>query len=1584
MKGFFATAQLSADFSATPVSGCAPMVVKFSDLSTGNPTKWKWDLGNGTKSFLSNPSVTYFIPGQYSIKLIVSNSSELDSVIKEQYITVNSSPVVNFSTNLTTGCFPLPVQFTDLSAAGSGDIITWLWDFGDGQGSSGSNPHHIYKNAGNFNVSLRITNSSGCVQSKTESRFIKINTGTAADFSVKISNSCKAPASINFTNNSIGIGALSYQWNFGDGTSSTLVAPSHIYKSDGSYTVRLIVKNSTGCTDTLTRLNAVTLGNINAGFSIPDKVCEGSLVTITNTSKPLPAGILWNFGDGTTSTDSIPVKQYVTQGSYIIKMVANFGACLDSVSKPISVLAKPEINFTADKTIDCKVPFNVKFTANVIGGVSYLWDFGDGKSSADKNPIHTYLTEGNHTVKLTAVNSAGCSDTLVKPAYIQIQRPEVKILKLPAKGCAPFFFNFASSMISTEPGVSYQWDFGDGSGSSLPNPSHTFLLPGNYTIRVIVTTTNGCTDTLTVVKGVIVSTKPVANFSANPRNVCAYISVNFSDLSTGNINKWHWSFGDGSSSTEQNPIHSYQDTGYFDVRLIVMNNGCADTITFNKYIHIKPPVAKFLIAYDCAIPFKRVFTDKSIGADTWQWDFGDSTGTTIASPVHFYSTTGTYTVKLTVTNSTTGCAYTMPQTLSIVDEKANFTASDSVICKGTLINLETININPLNIASYFWNFGDGIFVTSDTGFSQHIYKDAGTYNVTLIITDILGCKDTLVKPMSIRVNGPTASFKPSKPGNCLNNAITFIDNSISDGVHDIQQWIWNYGDGITEKLAAPPFQHSYSTNGKFTVKLKVIDSYGCADTLVNPNELIISKPLADFNTNDSLSCLQKPVTFMNTSTGPNLTYLWNFGDGTTSSQIDPVHRYSSEGIYSISLSITDKYGCTDNLLKPAYVKINNPVANFLMSDSVSTCPPLVVTFTNTASNSVSSLWDFGDGTTSIVNDPSHFFATAGVFNVTLKVIGAGGCIDEKTKQIVVKGPEGKFTYTNIKGCNPLQTNFKASSKHSTSFIWDFNDGTTIITTDSILSHEYNNQGIYVPKLILTDASGCKVPIRGIDSIIVYGVKADFNASSATVCDSGIVRFIDNSNSNDRIASYSWNFGDGSISNQQNPDHYYKTTGSYFTKLIVATKSGCRDTAIVSAPVKIVNTPKIAIGGSTGACIPATFNFLGEVLAADTSTLSWMWNFDNGNTSSLQSPPVQIYPLANSYTIQLSATNSSGCTAKLNKPIQAYPTPDVKIKADSKVCIGKSINLFATGAENYTWTPAINLSCANCASPVSKPDSSIQYFVKGTSSDGCIASDSVSISVKFPFKLQVSKRDTLCAGKSTKLLASGGEKYIWSPSTGLNDPLTAQPTANPLQTTNYRVIASDMMGCFKDTGYVPIKVYPMPAVNAGEDKTINVGKVIDLIPVMSNDVTNVSWSPTSGIFRNSYPDISVKPNESAEFTVEVTNEGGCMARDKVTVYVLCNNANVFMPNTFSPNGDGANDIFYPRGSGIFRVKVLRIFNRWGETVFEKSNLYANDISTGWNGTYKSAKLLPDVFVYTMDVVCDNNTILTFKGNIALIR
>lgn len=1579
-QSFILKAQLAANFSATPVSGCAPLLINFTDLSTGNPTSWKWDLGNGTISFLKNPAVTYFASGQYDIKLTVTNASGSNEIIKTQFINVYGVPSVNLSGTPTSGCFPLPVQFTDLSLAGSGTINTREWDFGDGNISSLQNPLHTYSGAGNFNVSLRVTNSFGCVTTVTKPQYIQIGSGVKAAFNNSGPSSCTAPSAVNFTNTSTGSGTLNYQWDFGDGATSAATNPSHTYTSSGSYTVKLIVVNSTGCTDTLIKANAISIGNLKADFSIPASACEGAGLSINNTSVPAPVSVAWSFGDGTTSSSISPTKTYNTSGNFIVKMIADFGGCKDSVSKPITILPKPIITFTADKTNSCSPPFTVNFTGSVTNATNYFWVFGDGSTATLQNSSHTYTSTGVYDVKLVAINSNGCKDSLIKTGYIKIEMPTVSIPGLPVKGCAPYTYSFKANVTSTDPVVAYQWNFGDGGTSTVANPTHTFSA-GSFTITVTIKTASGCTATVTVPNGIIASNKLKLNFTATPRDACAYIPINFSDLTTGGTpDQWLWDFGDGGTSSSQNPSHTYNDTGYFNVTLIVWNNGCPDTLKFKDYIHINPPIAIFAVTNDCSVPKQRIFTDKSIGADTWLWDFGDGTSSTLQNPpVHIYSNTGAYDVKLTVTNFKTGCSHSQTQKVFIVIEKADFTMSDTMVCKGSGIDFKIQNINAANISQYNWIFGDGNSMVGNSSVN-YVYAKSGKYNITLVITDINGCKDSLTK--QVRVGSPVPSFKSSAPGVCLNSSISFTDNSTGDG-YPIQKWIFNYGDGITQTYTAPPFQHTYAAAGVYSVMLTVVDSKGCSDSLLQTNAIEISKPVANFISADTLSCHSQGITFTSTSTGPGLTYNWDFGDGTTSAAVNPVHQYALQGVYNVSLAVVDKYGCTDKIVKNNFITISDPSADFSMSDSVSTCPPLVVTFSNLSKNFLSRSWDFGDGTSSSLDSPTHFYLTPGKYKVVLLITGYNGCISTKIKTININGPYGSFSYKNITGCNPLKTDFKGSTKDKATFIWDFNDGETISTTDSVISHTYTNPGSYLPKMILVDAGGCQVPIIGTDTIKVFGVKASFTNAATTLCDSGYVTFKDQSSGNDLIKNYFWNFGDGSTSALQNPVHSYKSAGNYMPTLKVTTLAGCTDTVKNQIPIKIISSPKISIVSNTGVCIPATINFTAQVLTTDTS-LTWKWNFANGNTSTQQNPSSQIYPSAGKFDVNAVATNSSGCKDSVIKVIQTYPLPVVRASADSLLCKGQSIKLNVSGAATYDWSPSVGLSCTTCVNPVAKPDSNTNYFVKGTSANGCVSWDTVLLSVKLPFKMQVSKGDTLCIGRSSQFIASGASTYVWSPSSGLSNTTIANPVASPTSTTKYMVIGKDDKGCFQDTGYVPVKVYPIPTVNAGSDKTINVGQTLDLDPTLSSDVSNTVWTPTSGIFRNRLPGITVKPPLTTEYTVEVTNDGGCKARDKVTIYVLCNNANVFIPNTFSPNGDGANDIFYPRGTGVFSVKNLRIFNRWGEVVYEKANFKANDAASGWDGTFKGAKLNPDVFVYTIDIICDNNTVLTYKGNVALIQ
>ncbi len=1580
-------AQLLAQFKGTPLSGCAPFSVNFTDTSSGNPNFWKWDLGNSTISFLQNPSTVYLNPGTYDVTLIVNNATGgKDTLVKDDYITVYAKPTSNFNGSPRTGCFPLPVTFTDLSTAGSGTISNWLWNFGDGVTSTLQNPVHTYTASGNYTVSLNVTNSFGCTKNFPQPNYISISSGVTAAFTNTAPSSCAAPQTINFQNQSTGTGVLSYQWSYGDGNTATGVAPSHTYTAPGSYTVQLIVTNLTGCTDTFISPSPIIIGTVSADFTAPPNVCVGTSVSITNTSLPIPVSVAWNFGDGTTSTILNPVKTYTVAGNYNITLVSDFGGCQLTKVHPITVYAKPVTVFSGSPLNACSAPLTVNFVNTTVGAVTTEWLFGDGGTSNNANPTHTYLATGTYTVTLITTNANGCTDTLVKTDYIKIQPPIATIINLPQQGCAPLTWTFGSTVSSVDPVVSYQWDFGNGVTSTQQNPSYTFPT-GDYDIQLVVTTAGGCTDTVKVLGGIKAATKPIVNFDASPRVVCAKLDVNFQDLSTGiGIGTtWLWNFGDGNTSTQQNPTHAYEDTGFFDIVLIVSNNGCADTLTLNDFIYVKPPIAIFSITSNCNNKFSRTFVDASIGADTWSWNFGDGGTSNLQNPVHTYASVGTYTITLLVTNISSGCDYTKTDVVTIADEQALFTASLTQLCKNssTTFTATSIQNNPA-IVNYEWDFDDGTGPFSGNNVS-HVFVNAGQYDIRLIITDVNGCKDTLIRPNYITVNGPTAGFTPAVPGSCLNAAVTFTDLSVTDGTHNITNWYWNYGDGTSDTLTSPPFQHMYSGSGVYNVSLVVQDSYGCKDSIGLNNALIISTPVADYVSIDTLSCPGKPVIFQSLSTGPNLTYAWTFGDGGTSTLANPVHVYSADGTYTVNLTITDQYGCTDSKSIPQYIIVNTPVADFTVTDSFTTCPPLIMQFNNTSQHVQSYVWDFGDGGgTSSVVSPPYSYGLPGVFTAKLTVTTFGGCTDVKTKQMVVRGPQGTFTYAPLTGCTPLNVVFTAVTQDRLSFIWDYNDGTTNATLDSVVTHPYTIPGVYVPKMILTDALGCNVAIQGTDTIKVSGVITAFAADTLVRCNSGNVVFTNTTASNDIITGYKWYFGDGDSSTAFEPTHMYATTGLYYPTLVANTLSGCTDTIVSPLPVRIVKTPVISATQSADGCVPLTMNFSGNLLIIDTSAINWQWSFDNGSTAVGQSLSPMVFNNSGITNFSLTAINSSGCRDTAYSSFEAYPKPIINAGADILICQGTGQNITATGAPSFTWSPSAGLSCTNCPNPIATPDSLREYYVTGTSAQGCINRDTVQVGVKFPFQMQGGNRDTLCVGQSGLLTVSGAATYAWSPTTGLNTSTGATVTASPTTTTNYMVEGTDDKNCFKDTVWFPVKVYPIPTVSAGANKTINVGQTITLTPTMSADVTNVKWTPTTWLVSSSTPSITVKPNLETQYKVTVENQGGCTASSLVNIYVLCDGANVFIPNTFSPNGDGSNDVFYPRGTGLFTIKQARVFNRWGEEVFARYSFKANDASFGWDGTFKGQKMATDVYVYMIEILCDNNSTLVYKGNIALIK
>ncbi len=1588
----YSFSQIHADFSATPTAGCTPITVNFTDKSTGGASAWQWDLGNGTTSTLQNPSVTYFNPGTYTVKLTASGGSGSNTVSKTNFITVYANPTAAFNVSTLTGCYPLSVSFFDQSNAGSGSVASWQWDFGDGNISTDQAPTHIYENTGLFNVTLTVKNSNGCSKTITKPNLINISEGVHANFTNTSPNGCALPATINFTNQSSGNNITSYLWNFGDGQTSNLANPTHVYTAAGVYTVTLTATNANGCSDVNIKQNQIYIGTAKADFSMPANVCTGNAFGISNNSLPAVGlqSSKWEFSDGTTDTLTNPQKTFTTPGTYTVKVTVDYsGGCTDNITKTINVLEGPTISFTSNVAQACKPPFVVTFTNTTVGGTVVLWDFGDGITSKLANPTHTYNKLGSFTVKLTAANANGCISTLSIPSFINVGPSKiVRLNNVPMKGCIPYTANFSALLYPVLPGTTYQWNFGDGTTSTQETPSHLYTKEGSYNVKLVITTAGGCTDTLLVPAAVMVGIKPQAAFAAEPLKVCPNDPVTFTDLSTGGADNFFWFFGDGGTSPSENPTYLYQDTGYKTVTFIATRSGCSDTTSIKNYVYIRPPIARFSDSVVCTNQFQHFFTDHSIvdtdyAPITYIWQFGDGDSSSLHSPTHLYADTGHYQVTLFVSDS--ACHHQSGRPIYILDEHAGFTDADSIGC-GSLTKLFAATSHQQYIASYLWNFGDGQTWFDTIPTTSHAYNAIGGYNVALKIVDLNNCPDSITKPITVTEYGPTANFGIPK-SMCVNSLVTFIDSSKSDPINKIVKWTWDFGDSSAiQTFTKPPFTHTYKKRGLFDITLTVTDSTGCTDTRFIAGTIGVNGPTASFYAQDTVQCLNTSLQFQNTSSGYIVACLWDFGDGTTDGGFSPSHTFTGFGNYTIKLTVTDSSGCTDTTSRPNYLHISNAKAMFSMSDSFTHCPPLLVKFTNSSTNLASASWDFGDGNTSTLLNPSHTYTISGIFNPTLLVTGNGGCTDSLSKIVTIQGPSGEITYGPALGCTPLTVSFSTKATNTDFYTWDFDDGSTSYGTNGTASHTYVLSGSYLPKIILADSAGCKIPIYGDDSIYVKRLVPHIeDLQHYIICDSAVVFFIDSTVSNDTLKSFLWNFGDGQTSTLQNPTHNYAAVGNYVASYTVTTVSGCIGSDTLHIPIKVVPGPKTLIVGPDSVCITSQVQFAGQWLNQDTSTIHWKWDLGNGQTSNLQTPSLQTYPAAGLYHIISITTNGSGCADTAKHDVDILPLPIVDAGPHNVICLGNTDTLWALGAITYTWRQHPSLSCINCQNPLAKPSANQMYWVTGTDSHGCSSADSVLVRVKQPFPMGIGPGDTLCVGQTFRLLATGAELYIWSPTQFLNNPTVPNPIAKPDSSITYRVIGYDSLGCFEDTGYISLKVYPLPTVDIVETQiTVTAGSNTQLHSSNSADVVHLHWSPPVGLSCVACENPIASPKENTTYTLTVTNEGGCTAQDKVDVMVLCGDGNVFIPNTFSPNNDGANDVFYPRGKGVYSIKGMRIFSRWGQLIFEKTNFQPNDINSGWDGTFQGKKLTPDVFVYIIDVICENNQLFTLKGNVTLLK
>jgi YVTN family beta-propeller protein len=1009
------------DYSASTTTGNVPLIVRFTDQSTGAPTSWNWNFGDGNTSTDKNPVHTYNKTGQYSVTLTESNENGNDALTKSSYILVSSainSPAISFSATPTSGNSPLTVSFTDQS---TGSPNSWNWNFGDGNTSTERNPVHTYNKTGQYSVTLTESNENG-VEAITKFGYIAVSGASNSptiDFSATPTLG-NMPLNVSFTDQSKG-SPISWNWNFGDGNTSTDQNPAHTYNKTGLYSVTLTASNNNG-SNALTKTNSIAVSGISniPVISFSATTTSGNVpltVSFTDQSAGSPTSWNWNFGDGNTSKDKNPVHTFNKTGLYSVTLTAGNDNGSNTLTKSGYIIVSSSLNapfaaFSASPTSGSEPP-TVSFTDQSTGSpTSWNWNFGDGNTSTEKNPVHKYNKSGLYSVSMTASNAGG-SDAIQKSRYINVTSvsggvvsnpslnvPVTAFLATPTLGSVPLTVSFTDQ--STGSPTSWNWNFGDGNTSTDRNPVHKYNKTGLYSVSLTTSNADG-SNTLTKSSYMAVSNglnTPVISFSASPTTGNVPLNVSFTDQSTGSPTSWNWNFGDGNTSKDQNPVHTFNNTGLYSVTLTASNDDGSNALTKTNYIAVSSSLNAPFAAFSASptsgsVPLTVSFTDQSSGSPTsWNWNFGDGNASTDKNPVHTFNKTGSYSITLTASNED-GSNILTKSGYIIVSSSLNapiaaFSASPT---SGNVpLAVSFTDQSTGSPTSWNWDFGDGN--ASKDQNPVHKYNKTGLYSVSLTVSNANG-GNALIKTGYIAVSGisdiPVTNFAASPTLGSLPFTVSFTDQSTGSPT----SWAWNFGDGNTSKDQNPI--HTFNKTGLYSVSLTSSNANG-SNALTKSSCVAVSSvlntPVAAFSASTTYGNEPLNVSFADQSSGSPTSWNWNFGDGNTSTDQNPVHTFNKSGLYSVTLSVGNANG-SNALTKSSYIAVTNSLAAAFSAYPTSGSAPLSVNFTDNSTGSPTSWkWTFGDGDTSNETNPVHVFNKTEQYTVSLTVDDLGSSSTE--------------------------------------------------------------------------------------------------------------------------------------------------------------------------------------------------------------------------------------------------------------------------------------------------------------------------------------------------------------------------------------------------------------------------------------------------------------------------------------------------------------------------------------------------------------------------------------------------------------
>lgn len=1515
-------------------------------------------------------------------------------------------------------------------------------------------------------VTLTATNTiNGCVDHRT--RIIDVIPPTVAKFSVIDQDliGC-APYPVKFTNQTTGPVAF-YLWDFGDGSFSTQADPMHTFTNHTgdniTFTVILTAMSGNFMCISRDTIEVTVRPFLEAGFGLmPVTSCSPYEAEIFNNALGLNITQTWNYGDGTpvfTSGDPVLQHTFNNNGTdpltfTISQIVTNPQGCADTMTVDVEVYPFLDSDFRASTREGC-APLTVNFTDQSSGAAyNFFYDFADGGTSEEKNPVHTFENKTDATITFTVMQVASndnfCSDTTFVDIIVH---PEVKagFDFMPAVVCAPH----QTSITNTSTGNISSWSWTlteNGMTTPVGNTAqfdHIFQNPGpdpiNYLLALEVSNIQGCVSRKEL--PVTVNPEVTADFTASLLSGCQPLSVDFSNLST-NAHTYLWEFGDGGSSSQENPGHVFENQNYATPQTYMVSLYAESSYMCNdtKEVPIELfPAVEALFTVDTAkgcSPFTVNIAHASKGASLFAWHFGDGSAPSSeggSSLTHTYTNTTNAPVEHQLTlivENAFGCPDTLTRTITVYPEVQAAFASVTEGCHPLTVNFTN---NSSATAHYFsWEFGgEGYSAIANPAytFTNESHTQNLDYLVSLRAQSVYGCYAIAEETITVHPV-PDPSFVLSDLAGCTPFDLTITNQSQGATSH-----YWTFGDGQDSSESGPTLGHTYflapgNDMQAFDVQLQVSNDYGCSSSFTQQLTLY-PQIVSDFDASVLEGCHPLTVEFTNLSEGASAyaNYFWNYGDGFESTEGSGLHSHVFQNYshtdpvtYTVELLAMNANACSDVQTLEITVQ-PAPLTTFNVSD-LAGCSPHGFVLENTSQGGTTYVWDFDDGspamTTADLQIPYGYQNAAGnapaQFTISLQGTNDLGCT-RSFEQTVTVYPEVDAAFiSETEGCHPLSVDFTNQTIGATYTRWNFGEGNNSLQLNPshlFLNHSYTTSESFVVTLYSENDWGCFD--QTTDTITVRPLPlSNFDLLSRSGCSPFTTEIY---NLAEGALTYSWDLGNGS-SDTSDPvfsNTWSNTSGAplnYSLWLSVENEFGCVDHSTQSITVyPEVEADFTTSDGILAGCSPFEVQFVNQ----SQLTQEYAWDFGDNSTTAGANPWHSFTnegPDNAVFTVQMSGTSLFGCKDTTWLDITVYPSPVAKFDATPKLQVYPSRtvtldNLSKPGNWNYHWsygdgngqqTPSPDTFDYTYGewdvSDLSTRTFTINLNVEN---QGCEDSYSQTITITSPVpQAQFSPSAQGCAPFDVQFynLSQHAHSYLWTFGDGsfsideAPHHLFMDPGFYEIQLVAFGDGGSDTTYQYVTVHANPIAdfslVSPLIEIPYEPLQVINNSQGADFYHWDFGDGnTSVEFEP---IHYYQYPNtytitLAVATDTQPQCFDTLKVENGILVQTACTVVF----PNAFTPQESGPHGGACNP--FDLDNTTFEVFYPKMDPTMGEmkryeleifTRWGELIFHSDDPRVGWDGYYRGRLGTTDVYVWKFSGVCSNGKPLNMVGDVTLVR